>query len=361
MSVWRRHRAELRLSVRMTVAGVAAFALAQLLGLPQAYWAVLTAIIVMQANVGASLEATLDRLVATLGGAVWGVAVASITAHTGLAALALTVTLAPMALVGALRPAYRVAAITATIVLLSARTQQVGALRSAVDRVLDIGLGGGVALAVALLVLPTRARALLAETAGDALELLAQDVVALLEGRSATPEALAIPALPDRIRAAVARVEAAAKEAARERGHWLTDAPDSEPLVRTLRRLRHDLTMVSRAVAEPLPAPVRSALETPAARAGVDIAAFLRGAARALAARVRPPSLAAVGQALAAYDTAMAEVRRRGLTHDLPGDTVGRLFGLAFALEQLGRDLGELADRVRQLARRPAAREEART
>src|SRR5712664_2672987 len=103
MSVWRRHRAELRLSLRMTVAGLAAFLLGHLLGLPQAYWAVLTAVIVMQANVGASFEATLDRLIGTLGGAVWGVAVATVMPHAGLAALALalTVTLAPMALVGA--------------------------------------------------------------------------------------------------------------------------------------------------------------------------------------------------------------------------------------------------------------------
>jgi hypothetical protein len=126
-----------------------------------------------------------------------------------------------------------------------------------------------------------------------------------------------------------------------------------------MRRLRHDLIMVSRAVAEPLPA--RSALEKPAARAAADIAAFLRGAAGALAARMPPPSLAAVGQALAAHDTAMAEIRRQGPTRDLSGDAVGRIFGLAFALEQLGHDLGELADRVRELAQRPAVREEART
>jgi hypothetical protein len=48
----------------------------------------------------------------------------------------------------------------------------------------------------------------------------------------------------------------------------------------------------------------------------------------------------------------MAEVRRQGLTHDLPGDAVGRIFGLAFALEQLGHDLGELADPVCELAQR---------
>jgi hypothetical protein len=57
------------------------------------------------------------------------------------------------------------------------------------------------------------------------------------------------------------------------------------------------------------------------------------------------------------YAAAMAEVRRQGLTHDLSGEAVGRIFGLVFALEQLGHDLEGLADRVRELAQRPAARE----
>jgi uncharacterized membrane protein YccC len=94
--------------------------------------------------------------------------------HAGLVALtlALTVTLIPMALVGAFRPSYRVASITAIIVLLSSRTQQVGALRSAVDRVLDIAVGVVVALAVSLLVVPARAHALLTETAANVLELI---------------------------------------------------------------------------------------------------------------------------------------------------------------------------------------------
>jgi hypothetical protein len=46
----------------------------------------------------------------------------------------------------------------------------------------------------------------------------------------------------------------------------------------------------------------------------------------------------------------MTELRREGLTRDLSDEAVGRIFGLAFALEQLLRDLGDLRDRAQELA-----------
>ena len=54
--------AALRLRARMTVAGLLAYLLAELFALPQGYWAVFSAIIIMQASVGGSVKATLDRL-----------------------------------------------------------------------------------------------------------------------------------------------------------------------------------------------------------------------------------------------------------------------------------------------------------
>ena len=44
--------AALRLCFRMTVAGLLAYVLAELLALPRAYWAVFSAIIIVQASVG---------------------------------------------------------------------------------------------------------------------------------------------------------------------------------------------------------------------------------------------------------------------------------------------------------------------
>jgi uncharacterized membrane protein YccC len=56
----------------MTVAGLLAYVLAEFFALPQGYWAVFSAIIVMQASVGGSIKATIDRVIGTIGGAVAG-------------------------------------------------------------------------------------------------------------------------------------------------------------------------------------------------------------------------------------------------------------------------------------------------
>src|SRR5262245_7847600 len=60
----------------MTVAGLLAYALAEIFALPQGYWAVFSAIIITQASVGGSVRATADRLIGTIGGALAGAVVA---------------------------------------------------------------------------------------------------------------------------------------------------------------------------------------------------------------------------------------------------------------------------------------------
>ena len=72
----RHHRVQLRLSFRVTVAALVSLALAQFLHLSLPLWAVLTAVIVTQMSVGRSLKATIDYLVGTLGGAIYGGAIA---------------------------------------------------------------------------------------------------------------------------------------------------------------------------------------------------------------------------------------------------------------------------------------------
>src|SRR2546430_15547431 len=84
-----RHQAELLLGLRMTVASLLAFALAAWFALPQGYFAVLTTVIVMHGSVGGSVNATLYRLIGTLGGAVWGGVVSAAVPHAEVASLAL--------------------------------------------------------------------------------------------------------------------------------------------------------------------------------------------------------------------------------------------------------------------------------
>ena len=98
----------------------------------------------------------------------------------------------------------------------------------------------------------------------------------------------ALQTLHPQIRSALKKAEAAADEAARERRSHLTDAADPEPLIRTLYRVRHDLVMIGRAAANPLPAPCStgSALAHCAAR---TTDALLFDLAKALQHRKAPP------------------------------------------------------------------------
>jgi uncharacterized membrane protein YccC len=346
-----RHRPEIRLSLQMTVAGLAAFAVAELLGLAQVYWAVLTAVIVTQSSIGGSLKASFDRFFGTIGGAAWGVAVSVTLPHSGALSLglALAVALVPLAVGVALWPRYRVAPVTAAIVLLGTASEA-GVAAAALDRVFEIGLGSVVALGVALAVMPSRAHLLLYAAANDALAAMREQVHLLLAAADGRADPAAVLRLHDRIRAAVERANAVADEVVRERVSRLADAPDPEPLVRGLRRLSHDLVTIGRVRAAGLPEPVGSRLAGPRAALAAALASGLEGVGAALVAGAPPPSLAPVTVALQQYDASMQALRRDRVTRDLSGDDVERVFGLAFALEQIGRNLDELANRAREAA-----------
>jgi uncharacterized membrane protein YccC len=342
------HRAQLRLSLRITLASLATFAVGRLLGLHQAYWAVLTAVIVTQASIGGSLKATRDRFLGSLGGAAWGVAVSLCLPHTGVWGLtaALAVAIAPLAVITAINPAYRIAPVTAVILLLTPSGQTAGPLASGFSRLLEIGLGSVVALVVALIVLPERAHGAVARAAAEALEAMG----ALTTLLSAAPrDEDAVARLHQRVRKAIITAEAAAVEAARERLVNLSNAADPEPLCRTLRRLHNDLIMIGRASQARLGEPVGGLLADPALEATAAVSRFLNEAGQAVAARGDAPALGPVEQALAHYGAAVADLRRGGLTRDLPDEAVGRIFGLSFALEQLGSHLRDLTERANEV------------
>ena len=72
----RSRKTQLALAIRVTVAAAAAYAIATALHLLLPLWAVLTSLIVTQMSVGRSLKATRDYMLGTVGGAVYGGAIA---------------------------------------------------------------------------------------------------------------------------------------------------------------------------------------------------------------------------------------------------------------------------------------------
>jgi hypothetical protein len=152
-------------------------------------------------------------------------------------------------------------------------------------------------------------------------------------------------------------------EAEHERSAHLAAGPDTGPLLRTLLRLRHDLVMIGRAAASPLPEAFMSRLETPLKRVGADLADYFSASGTALEEGQAPPSLDAVESALDAYAAEIAALRRDGLTLSLPIDAAERFFVLGFALEQMRNDFKDLKRCVAEWAPSPgkAGRDESRS
>ncbi|HSE75100.1 MAG TPA: FUSC family protein [Dongiaceae bacterium] len=343
---------ELRLAVRVTAAAVLAFALARLLGFAHAYWAVITAIIVMQTSVGGSLKAALDRLLGTLAGALFGAVIAVAVPHAdapGLA-LAMAAAIAPLALLAAVRASFKAAPITAFIVLVPMAGQEIAPLAFAFDRILEIAVGSLVGVAASLFILPARAHQMLAGAAARVADLNGDLLVEMFHGLSNGGGRPGLRAQHAAIRKALAQAEAAADEAVRERKSYLTDSPDPEPLVRTLYRLRHDLVMVGRATARPLPAVLAARVE-PTLNAVRDAGSrLLHAMGIALRTRRPAPGLEPLDSALRDYGTEMDAVWKEPVAQALAAEEAGRIFALRFALEQMSQDCGDLANRINEIA-----------
>jgi hypothetical protein len=135
-----------------------------------------------------------------------------------------------------------------------------------------------------------------------------------------------------------------------ERNTYLAVAPDLGPLLRTLLRLRDDFVMIGRIAVTPLPAAVQARLEPVLASVGHTTAAYLRASATALVARQQVAPCHAVDAALDDYAAEMAVLSRRDLPRDLSVDAVEVIFTLAFALEQLRRNVNDLERHIAEIA-----------
>jgi len=140
-SMWPRvERRELVHAVRTTVAAVGSLLIARLCKLPEAYWAAITAMIVMQSTLGAALAISKQRLIGTALGAAMGALFATY-ARQNVAVFGAGIFLCGVifAVLHMERSAYRYAGITLAIIMLVARTQPAWVI--AIHRFIEISLG----------------------------------------------------------------------------------------------------------------------------------------------------------------------------------------------------------------------------
>jgi uncharacterized membrane protein YccC len=317
-------RERLRLAARVAAATLLAWLISGGLNLPQSWWAVITALLVVQASLGGSIATGIDRVLGTMLGAGFGAAAAWLHIAFGVSlTVLLPIVVAPLALIAARRPSYRVAPVTAVIVLLVTHPDE-SPFIAAGERIIEILLGTIVGVLVSLTFLPTRASRQLLALAADTVALLGDLAAAHL----ATPRDPAlIEQLQAGVRSGLAALETATNEARRERIGLGTPAPDPAPIIRTVRRLRSDVAILDR---------VAHRLDCLPADLAAQVAAAARDALHAKAARLRAGER---GGDYTALDASIAALGRAA-------DASGALLALTFAAETLRRDLADLAERA---------------
>ncbi len=341
---WNRLRAAAAYAFRLSAAGLLALWLSHRMGLALPLWSVLTALIVTQISLGRSLKVTLDYFAATVGGVLWGGAVAILVPHSGETALLLVLllALAPLAFVAALYPRFGVGPTTAAIVVLIPQMLHTTPIASAIDRIEEVLLGGLAGLLVSFVFLPSSAFQHAREIAAQALENMARAIPELFEGFERGLTDAEAHRIQDGIGKQLNTLSSVTAEAERERPLRLAEDPLTGPLQRTVLRLRHDVVIMGRAARSPLPASLQEPLQALLKNVGNESKAVLQACATALSSRQKAPAREPLDAALAQYTAGIEALRRAGKLRELSGEDIERLFATGFALEQMRLNLLDL-------------------
>ena len=180
---WERRRL-LAHAAKTALAAALCWWLALRFGWRDGYWGSISAIIVLQSNVGATVSASRDRLLGTLIGAALGFAFSLFGALPWNFILAILVAIIVCGLLG-LRNSSRLAGVTIAIIMLVSKDGP--RLELAADRVFEVIMGIIVALVVTTLIFPDRARLRLRDGLAQEFLQLGNLFEAILEGFRGAP------------------------------------------------------------------------------------------------------------------------------------------------------------------------------
>ena len=383
-----RNRVQFAHSARVTVAAMLSFVAGKILGVPLVLWPVLTAIVLTQLSIGKSLKAIINYFIGTLGGAAYAALIALLIPHaketiirfvvslghlggnshphliatlvpqTANLALGFTlvIVLAPLAFLAALNPKFSAAPFTGALIVLIPTIAHVSPLASAFDRILEVGLGGVIALLVSLVIFPARAHEQVNEEAAKLLGLMARVVPELFSSFTSSHDAITIQNLQRTIGGSFPGLNEMVGESNHERKTLLMTGHDARPLVRALLRLRHDLIMLGRAAVIPLPDSFKDRLGSLLDKISETTVVHLDECATALTSGKTPFFMGNLDEAFEKFSSEMLLIRKEGILLQCSFDTVEHLFTLGFALEQMHQNLSDLEERVKEYTDSPEER-----
>ena len=154
-------------AVKTAIAGVAAWYAASLCRLPEAYWASISALVVMQSSVGATVSSSWTRLAGTaVGAVVGGTFVAAGAANMLCFGIAVAIAVF-LCTVLRLAESQRLATVTVAILMLIGRANSPWVM--ALHRFLEVAIGIVAALMISVVIWPSQARKAIRKGISEAL------------------------------------------------------------------------------------------------------------------------------------------------------------------------------------------------
>lgn len=330
-----------RLAVQTATAALATFGLFKLAGLPQASWAVISALFVVQPNVGGTISSALGRIAGTVLGTAVGLGcVLTLGGSASTLALGLLLATASLGFVTGFHPGLRYGLVPAAFILLAPGGEVV---EKAWHGAAAIGIGAVVGALSGLLVFPEPAHRAVERHLGEALgrcgDLLGSAVRSLLGEGPPGQVAAAADAIEGELWSAggVAAQSRYPSRLRRRPAH-----PRPRELLRAVERLWHSLLVLARAEGAPLPAAARAELAPALAAFAASGSDYLKSLGHALTSNAVPPP-APAGERVRALEDALDRLRQGGATRPIASREAERIFTLAFAIQELSRDFAEVA------------------
>ena len=348
-SFWSRESPSIKQGIKTGLAGTITYAIYAGFNLPQGYWAVFAALVVTQANLGASWKAALYRMIGSTCGALAAALLMPMLGNGMVGAgIAIFLLATIFGYLTALHPSFSAAGFTAALILVFGGQGE--PWHMAWLRVLYTLLGAFVAFAVGALIWPVRAREGLREKIANILDgagaLYRAVTTAAIEGIENEEEVRQLDRrLHDLRRGITQQMDEARSELAFSRfnrGAYQQVVDLGDQIRRRLTAMAEDSSLYVHAQVEPGLLPSMPILAEKTAQSFAALAESVRKPGQAV-------GTVELDAAVEVLNADLARLRAQGATAPFALDRMLPFWALVFNLKEVAQDLKQLASTLPNL------------
>jgi uncharacterized membrane protein YccC len=323
-------------AIKTAIAGVISLYITNLFHLPQGYWAAISALIVMQSNVGATLSASRTRLAGTAVGAVVGGLFVGFFGSNILGfAIAVAIAFYVCTLLQ-LADSQRLATVTVAIIMLIPSTSSAWVI--ALHRFAEVALGILIALVVSLTLWPNHARRSVRQGLADTLRKLSALYRAVMRSYRSEPDS-SIEVLKNDVSAAIRKNSDLLQNALLEAFGPMKERESLALLVHQVERIFHAVESLEFVVGGSSSDTYFSNFQTELEQLEDGVCTALETLSKSIAAGKLYPEWPYLPATIASLDEQAAKARELGATMNYPLDEILRFYSLLLSSRNL---IGEL-------------------